>query len=69
MSQYDKDEVEWTKRIFKDNPGTAEVDGIQRKEVEKMVYAKRALILQNYNRFENKNETVKILIEMLYKLH
>ena len=47
---FEREEVEYAKRNLKDSNG-ANLDGIPRKDIEKLVYAKRALILQQYTRF------------------
>lgn len=41
---YEREEVEYVKRILKDNSAN-EIEGVSRRDVEKMVYAKRALCL------------------------
>ena len=52
---YDREEAEYAKRLLKDNNGSSEIDGISRRDVEKLVYAKRALCIQNYLRYHNKD--------------
>ncbi len=50
QTHFEREEVEYAKRNLKDSNG-ANLDGIPRKDIEKLVYAKRALILQQYTRF------------------
>lgn len=52
---------------MKDN-GSNEIDGISRRDIERLVYAKRALCLQYYMKYHGR-ENYRILIEMLYKFY
>jgi hypothetical protein len=58
----------FAKRLLKDNTSN-DIDGISRRDVEKLVYQKRVQIMMNYIRYQHKGETYKLLIEMLYKFY
>jgi hypothetical protein len=45
QSFYEREEGEFAKKILKDNSGV-KIDGISRKDTEKLVYARRATCLQ-----------------------
>jgi hypothetical protein len=50
QSFYEREEGEFAKKILKDNSGV-KIDGISRKDTEKLVYARRATCLQYYLRY------------------
>ena len=68
QSFYEREEAEFARRLLKDNSGS-KIDGISRKDTEKLVYARRATCLQYYLRYQNKEKHTKALIEMMYKMY
>ena len=54
---HEKSETESVKRAIKDSGTNANIDGIPRKETERLVYARRALCLQSYQRYTGKEST------------
>jgi hypothetical protein len=48
QNTYEKEEAEYAYRALKDSSSN-NIDGVPRKEIEKLVYAKRALIMQKYS--------------------
>ena len=68
QAYYEREEAEFAKRLLKDNSGN-EIDGVGRRDVEKLVYLKRIGCVQRYMQFSNKNDNTKVLVEMLYKFY
>jgi hypothetical protein len=46
MNHYERDEASFARRLYRDNSGESnknEIEGIPRRDVEKLVYLKRAI--------------------------
>ncbi|CDW71537.1 UNKNOWN [Stylonychia lemnae] len=67
VKDIDREEVEYVKRQLRENT-SGDIDGISRRDAEKLVYARRAICLSGYKKYHNR-ESAQILIEMMYKFY